>query len=191
MPPESPRPDPRVPTSEPASPHFPTGESPVPDPRVPTSGPASPRLESGLSPLERASLLLRWIDRSLDYSRRKRFGFRTASSMLKIGTLTLSAASTIILGVQNLDFWAGLGFALVALATVLGAVEPFFNWRSRWVLMEEQLHQFSRLHEELVMRIAAAPDVTDAMVDEFYATYSEIWSSNSRRWAEFRKAEQA
>jgi hypothetical protein len=48
----------------------------------------------------------------------------------------LSGASTIILGVQNLDFRAGLGFALVALTTVVAAVEPFFNWRSRRLLME-------------------------------------------------------
>jgi hypothetical protein len=41
-----------------------------------------------------------------------------ASSTLKAATVILSGASTIILGVQNLDFWAGLGFTPVALATV-------------------------------------------------------------------------
>lgn len=50
---------------------------------------------------------------------------------MKVAALTLSAAATIILGVQDLDFWAGLGFSLVALATAVSAVEPFFNWRSR------------------------------------------------------------
>ena len=43
---------------------------------------------------------------------------------------------------QDLDFWSGLGFSLVALVTVINAVEPFFNWRSRWVLMEEAQYRF-------------------------------------------------
>jgi len=60
----------------------------------------------------------------------------------------LTGASTIILGVQNLDFWAGFGFALVALATVLAAIEPFFSWRSRWLLMEEQVYKFYRLRDD-------------------------------------------
>jgi hypothetical protein len=102
----------------------------------------------------------------------------------------LSAASTIILGVQDLDFWAGIGFALVALVTVVSAIEPFFNWRSRWVLMEEQLHRFYRLEDDLRMELAKAPaaGVTSELVDKYYATFRGIWSSSGRRWLEFRKA---
>jgi hypothetical protein len=44
--------------------------------------------------------------------------------------LGLSASSTVILGLQDLDFWASVGFSLVALSTVVTAVEPFFNWRA-------------------------------------------------------------
>lgn len=146
--------------------------------------------DQGLTPAQQAQLLLRWLDDAIAYSRRKRTGFRSASSVLKIATLALSAASTIILGIQNLDFWTGIGFALVALATVVSAVEPFFNWRSRWVLMEEQLHRFYRLQEDLAMEMARtrADDVPSDLVARYYTEYCAIWESSSRRWLEFRKS---
>src|SRR5690349_11567610 len=70
-------------------------------------------IRESLTPLEQARLLGRWVEIGLQYSRRKRSSFRRASSILKAATVLLTGASTIILGVQNLDFWAGFGFALV------------------------------------------------------------------------------
>jgi hypothetical protein len=66
----------------------------------------------------------------------------------------LTRSSTIILGVQNLNVWAGLGFTLVASATALAAIEPFFSWRSRWLLMKEQVHKFYRLRDDIIMAVA-------------------------------------
>jgi hypothetical protein len=82
--------------------------------------------------------------------RKKRF--RSAASITRMVTLGLSGASTVILGLQDLDFWASLGFSLVALSTVVAAVEPFFNWRSRWVLMEEAQYELRRIRDELDYR---------------------------------------
>lgn len=153
-------------------------------------GTTTPNTPAEPAPAEQVELLLRWLDSAIKYSRRRRGSFRTASSVTKVATLVLSAASTIILGVQNLDFWTGIGFALVALVTAVSAVEPFFNWRSRWVLMEEQLHRFHSLAEDLRMEVAKAPagGVTRELVDEYYATYRGIWDSGGQRWLEFRKA---
>jgi hypothetical protein len=145
---------------------------------------------AGLTPAQRAELLHGWIDDAIGYSKRKRRDFRSAASLVKIATLVLSAASTIILGVQNLDFWTGVGFALVATVTVVSAVEPFFNWRSRWVLMEEQLLRLYRLEEDLTMLVARTPAgaMTDEMVDEYHDAYREIRNSTSQRWLEFRRS---
>ena len=147
-------------------------------------------MPAGLTPAQRAELLHQWITDAMTYSRRKRGGFRIAATTVKVATLVLSAASTIILGVQDLDFWTGVGFALVATVTVVSAAEPFFNWRSRWVLMEEQQHRFHRLEEDLTMTVARVPagGITDAMVDGFYDSYREIWTTTSRRWLEYRKS---
>jgi hypothetical protein len=102
----------------------------------------------------------------------------------------LTGASTIILGVQDLDFSAGLGFALVALATVLAAIEPFFSWRSRWLLMDEQVYRFYRLRDDIIMAVArrGADQLTHDEVGELYSRYSTIWDETSERWMEHRRA---
>jgi hypothetical protein len=57
-------------------------------------------------------------------------------------------------------------------------------------LMEERLHQFHGLAENLRMEVAKAQagGVTRELVDEYYATYRGIWDSSGQRWLEFRKA---
>ena len=70
--------------------------------------------------------------------------------------------STIILGLQKLNVWTGIAFSLVAVVTAVNTLEPFFAWRSRWVLMEEAQYQFYRLRDELTYYIAAnEPDQLD------------------------------
>lgn len=70
--------------------------------------------------------------------------------------------SRIILGLQKLNVWTGIAFSLVAVVTAVNTLEPFFAWRSRWVLMEEAQYQFYRLRDELTYYIAAnEPDQLD------------------------------
>jgi hypothetical protein len=82
------------------------------------------------------------VSNSNSYARARKARFRLLSSTTKVLSLVLSGASTIILGLQDLNFWAGLAFSLVALTTIVEGVEPFFNWRSRWVLAEAAQHRF-------------------------------------------------
>ncbi|GHE00059.1 DUF4231 domain-containing protein [Streptomyces alanosinicus] len=150
----------------------------------PDSGPGV-----GLSPRETAALLLNKIHQGNDYARSRKQRFRRSASATKILTLALSAASTIILGLQSLNTWAGLAFALVALGTLLGAVEPFFNWRSRWVLMEETQYRFQRLADDLeyLMASTAADDLTHDHLGEIFGRYQTIWDDLSRTWLEHRR----
>src|SRR5262245_34205019 len=113
----------------------------------------------GLPPLELAQDLLSRLDRANTYARSRKKRFRRSSVIVRLTTLGLLVASTIILGLQDLGFWAGLGFALVAVVTVVNTLEPFFAWRSRWLLMEETQYRFYRLRDELTFYIAStAPD---------------------------------
>jgi hypothetical protein len=105
--------------------------------------------QAGLSPYEAAVRLRQQIVDGNGYARARKTRFRFFASSMKTLSLALSAASTVILGLQTLNFWAGLAFALVAVVTVINAVEPFFNWRSRWVLMEETQSRFYRLRDDL------------------------------------------
>jgi hypothetical protein len=150
-----------------------------------------PGHRSGLSPYETAQRLHALIRSSNRYASRRKKQYRALASAVKLTTLGLSAASTVILGLQDLDFWAGLGFALVALTTVTSAIEPYFNWRSRWVLMEEGQHLFYTLQQDLEYLISKTPEAefSQGRLDETYADYQAIWESLSRRWLEHRQRE--
>ncbi|MFJ3310734.1 DUF4231 domain-containing protein [Streptomyces sp. NPDC086549] len=143
----------------------------------------------GLSPGETAVLLLEKIRQGNDYARSRKWRFRRSASVIKMVTLVLSAASTIILGLQSLNTWAGLAFALMALVTLLGAVEPFFNWRSRWVLMEETQYRFQRLADDLEYLAASTPadELTHAQLGDIFTRYQTIWADLSRTWLEHRR----
>lgn len=101
----------------------------------------------------------------------------------------MSVTSTIILGLQPLNLWTGLAFSLVALTTVVNTVEPFFAWRSRWVLMEETQYRFYRLRDELTFYLASRPEdqVEVTMVAEIFRQYQEIWDQLGSRWIEYRR----
>ncbi|GAA0489839.1 DUF4231 domain-containing protein [Streptomyces olivaceiscleroticus] len=146
-------------------------------------------LNVGLSPRETAAFLLEKIRQSNDYARGKKRRFGRSASITKVATLALSAASTVILGLQNLNAWAGLALACVALVTLLGAVEPFFNWRSRWVAMEEAQYRFQRLSDDLEYLVAstAADGLTFDQLGEIFGQYQAIWNDLSRTWLEHRR----
>ncbi|WP_234367441.1 MULTISPECIES: DUF4231 domain-containing protein [Streptomyces] len=143
----------------------------------------------GLSPREVAALLLDKIRQGNGYARGKKKRFSRSAAVTKVATLVLSAASTVILGLQNLNTWAGLALACVALVTLLGAVEPFFNWRSRWVLMEEAQYRFQRLADDLEYLVAstAADELTFDHLNEIFGQYQAIWGDLSRTWLEHRR----
>ncbi|HEV2778616.1 MAG TPA: SLATT domain-containing protein [Actinophytocola sp.] len=145
--------------------------------------------KTGLTPLELAQDVLVRIDKALEYARHRRGKFRWRASAVRVSALALSATSTIILGWQDLDFWSGLAFSLVALTTAVNTLEPFFAWRSRWVLMEETQYRLHRLHDDLSYYLAAhRPDQLDlATVTTMFERYQGIWESQSDRWLEYRR----
>lgn len=143
----------------------------------------------GLAPLDLAYDLISRIERGNLYARTRKNRFRTRSSAVKIGSLAMSATATIILGLQNLSFWPGLAFSLIALVTVVNTLEPFFAWRSRWVLMEETQYKFYRLRDNLAYYVAAnQPDKLDEVViNSMFNEYQIIWDQLGERWLEYRR----
>ncbi|MGW2377585.1 MULTISPECIES: SLATT domain-containing protein [Kitasatospora] len=140
----------------------------------------------GLTPTQTAALLLDKIRRGHDYARGKKEQFRRRASVIKMLTLALSAASTILLGLHR---WTDLAFASVALVTALAAAEPFFNWRSRWVLMEEAQYRFRRLADDLEYLVASTPadDLARPGLDAVFDRYQAVWEDLSRSWLEQRR----
>ena len=97
--------------------------------------------------------------------------------------------STIILGLQTLNAWTGAAFAFVAVVTTVNALEPFFAWRDRWVLMEETQYRFYRLRDELTYYIAATkPDHLDwSKLREVFDEHQSA-SAKNRRSARFQES---
>jgi hypothetical protein len=152
---------------------------------------AQPR--PGLTPPELAQDLVARIERGNAYARMRKNRFRSRSSAVKVVSLLLSVTATIILGLQNLNVWTGIAFSLVAVVTVVNTLEPFFAWRSRWVLMEEAQHKFYRLRDELTFYIAASPpdQLNETRVRQMFEEYQQIWDQLSNRWLEYRRTPEA
>lgn len=144
--------------------------------------------DPGLSPLELAHDVLSRIEQANRYARQRKHRFRWRSSAVRLSVLAMSVTSTIILGLQPLNLWTGLAFSLVALTTVVNTLEPFFAWRSRWVLMEETQYRFYRLRDELTFYLASRPEdqVEVATVADMFRQYQEIWDQLGTRWLEYR-----
>ncbi|WP_370944642.1 SLATT domain-containing protein [Amycolatopsis sp. cg5] len=147
----------------------------------------------GLTPAELAQDILSRIEKGNEYARDRKGRFRRRSVLVKLLTLALSATSTIILGLQNLDGWTGTAFALVAVVTVVSALEPFFAWRSLWVLMEEVQYRFYRLRDDLSFYVATTPadELDIAVLRAKFDEYQAIWDKVGTRWIQYRQADGA
>jgi hypothetical protein len=137
--------------------------------------------------------LVCWIrakaDEGIEWAQPRKHRFRRAASTLRLTTLGLTGASSVILGLQNLDCWGGLGFSLVTVATLVGAMESFFNWRSRWVLMESAQYRLRRIHDEIDYLLRATPpdQLTLGQIEPFFHRWQNVWTETSERWLEQRR----
>ncbi|MFB8008323.1 SLATT domain-containing protein [Nocardia sp. NPDC056000] len=146
-------------------------------------------LPSGLTPFELATYVCKQIDAGHAYAQRRKHQNRRRSVVLRVAAIALSAASTIILGLQNLDPWTGTAFALVAVVTAISALEPFFAWRSLWVAMEKASYRFHRIRDALEFYVANTPaDQLDvAQIRATFDEYQRIWEDLSTSWLRFRE----
>ncbi len=82
---------------------------------------------------------------------------------------------------------------MVALVTAFGGFEGFFNWRSRWILMEECQYRLNRLRDEIdyYVVLAGETDLKRERLDSFFQRQQQIWADVSKRWIEFRKLERS
>jgi hypothetical protein len=133
------------------------------------------------------------VSDGITWARRRKAKFRRSASGLRIVSLVLAVSSTIILGLQQLNFWTGLAFSFVAVGTLVSAAEPFFNWRSRWILMEEAQYKLRRIQDELEYYLMKTPaaDVTPGDLDPFLERLQGVWTETSERWLAYRRGGQA
>ncbi|MFI5912826.1 DUF4231 domain-containing protein [Dactylosporangium sp. NPDC051541] len=131
---------------------------------------------------ELVSADMEWAD-----SRKQRF--RRRSTWSKGLSLGLTALSTVVLGLPIDDYKATIALPMVAVVTLLGSLELFFNWRSRWILMEETLYRLNRLRDEIDYLLVTTPveEIGRGDLDRFFAEQQRVWAEVSRQWVDFRR----
>jgi hypothetical protein len=129
------------------------------------------------------------VSANLDWADRRKRRNRNRASMLRVFMLILTAASTVVLGIEAIPNRQWVALPMVALVTVLGGLEAFLSWRSMWVLMEEHQYRLNRLRDRLDFHLVATPTtkLTMDQLREFFAEQQAIWDETSRRWLGFRK----
>jgi uncharacterized protein DUF4231 len=141
-------------------------------------------------PLRDALLSFRdLVSADMDWADSRKRRFRRRASFVRVSALLLTAASTVVLGIPEIPGRASIALPMVALVTVLGGLETFFNWRSRWVLMEETRYRLNRLRDEMDYSIVATPteELSRDRLQAFFDQHQATWADASRQWVEFRK----
>ncbi len=148
-----------------------------------------PTLPAGLTPHELAVLVATWIEEAISYAQRRRSLWARWSTTVRVVMLAVSSTATVVLGVSEGDVFVRIGFVLSALVTTLTALEPFFNWRSRWIQAEEALAGWYHLHDEIKLLVAATPpqQLTTAQVEKVYRRFRAVWDAWSSAWVTARR----
>jgi hypothetical protein len=128
------------------------------------------------------------VSADMDWVDSRKVRFRRAASRVKLASLSLAAMSTVVLGIAAIPAQTAIALPMVASVTLLGALETFFNWRSRWVLMEETQYRLNRLRDAMDYYVTVTPSdqVERDVLDRFFEQQQLIWTDVSRRWIEFR-----
>jgi hypothetical protein len=133
------------------------------------------------------------VSSDMDWADLRKARFRTRASCAKVAALALTAASTVVLGIPAIPGRAAIALPMVAFVTLIGALEPFYNWRSRWVLMEETQYRLNRIRDEMdyYLVTTTSADLDRERLRKFFADQQDVWHDVSRQWVEFRKLDQA
>ncbi|MDL5485945.1 SLATT domain-containing protein [Microbacterium wangruii] len=152
--------------------------------------PESRPLTPGMAPLEAAEGLLRSLAEARSYAQARRRTWSRWSTGIRLLMFTVSALATITLGLATTDAWGKVGFVLSALVTSLTALEPFFNWRSRWVDADEALAGWYDVEEDLRRLVETSPEaaLTHSEVERLYKRYRKIWNDWSASWVSARRS---
>ena len=141
-------------------------------------------------PLRETFIRLRdLVSSDMDWAHARKHRFRTRAAWVKVITLVLTAASTVILGFTWLPTRATIALPMVAGVTIITALDQFFSWRSRWVLMEETQYRLNQVRDEMDYYLATTPrtEVTKAVLDRFFHEQQKIWAVTSKRWVDYRQ----
>lgn len=130
------------------------------------------------------------IEVTLRYTQGRRKGHQRWAAAIRVRSVALSGAATIILGLEDLSTWAGLAFSFTALVTLLGALEPFFNFRGIWLILEDGQAKTHRLEDDLNFYLAESRETgpDPERLRMFHDRLQRIWQDMSDAWNNQRRS---
>ncbi|MFD9127653.1 SLATT domain-containing protein [Kitasatospora sp. NPDC059571] len=126
--------------------------------------------------------------------RRRRDRDRGTAFTLQVATVGLSAAITVLLGIQvggaARQWLSDTALGLGALITVLAAWQAFFAHRALWIQRADTVHRLEALERRIAYyRIGLGEDAPEpARADEFLAEYERIARLDHESWSRIRQA---
>lgn len=155
------------------------------DPNPPKPG----KLIQNMPAISYAAKIKEQLYKDRNYVRTKRARWATGAISIRLLAVGASGAATILLGLASLDGLAAWGFALSALVTLITTLEPFFNFRSRWVSADEALARWHSTEEELEAYVATrtAQDLEMSRLLEYDRTRRKEWDRFSQEWLNVRR----
>lgn len=152
-------------------------------------GRAPEELVPGQSAMDLAERIRTRLTYASEWGRNSRQAWRRNASLTRILTLGMSAFATIALGLGDLEGWARAGFIASALVTTTSVIEPFFNWRARWVMADEAIARWYTIEDQLLTYVAATPhaELDLEHLQTFDASRQEVWDRFSSQWMSERR----
>lgn len=149
--------------------------------------------DSPLAPREAFVIFRDLVSADMDWADDRKRRNRRYASRVRVAGLVLTALSTIVLGISVIPERAYFALPMVAIVTVLGGLDTYFNWRALWVLMEETQYRLNRVRDHMDFYLVTTPadQVTNDRLREFFDEQQDIWHDVSARWVEFRKLDRA
>jgi hypothetical protein len=125
------------------------------------------------------------------YSTRRKRDKRKAFG-LRLSTVLLSAAISVLLGLRNLDGYADLfadiALGLGALITVLAAADAFFSHRELWVLRTHTVRELEDISRDL--RYCMSKNLSGAAleqeVERIYGDLNRAIARDGKNWDRLR-----
>lgn len=103
------------------------------------------------------------VSADLAWADARKTSFRRRAFAINLAILILTGASTVVLGFSASASRASYALPIVAVVTLLGGIEAFWNWRSRWVLMEETRYRLNRLRDMMDYYLVTTPRSRDGV----------------------------
>ncbi|WP_042415093.1 SLATT domain-containing protein [Streptacidiphilus anmyonensis] len=148
------------------------------------TGPAEAQLEFVAAEVRR---IMAAVKRHQNGDRRRAFG-------LQMATVTLSACSTVLLGVRVGDpgrqVLLDVALGISALITVLAAWDAFFSHRSLWIQASQTVLRLESLDRDITFYSKGLTDgPASDQVREFLERLDEILREHHDGWAKLRRRE--